>query len=203
MYAALLSRQSKPLMALVPPAALFFSTSHCEGTKPAVMTNESFTPLELTEKKQLTTTSNPTFLFRFRLSDEQPVQPVSSCLLVRAPVGDMKEDGSGRKDVMRPYTPVSDPDSKTLDLVVKVYPEGKIGNVLKSMNVGDVIDFKGPVRDDAGMPSSLPRVALLLTQPCRLAHSYIHKFVYLFVMFSFVRLSSTRARSPPRRAPSR
>ena len=146
MFAAL-ARRSRPFMAFLPPAAMFATTetspAHCDGSAP-LMTADGWSPLPLVEKKQLTSTANPTFLFRFRLSKDQPTQPVSSCLLVRAPVGAVGDDGKPTFE-LRPYTPVSDPASKTLDLVVKVYPGGKIGNALKSMNVGEVIEFKGPI----------------------------------------------------------
>jgi cytochrome-b5 reductase len=149
MFRAIASNRSvaKSFLGFVPPAAMFLSSepASMDGAKDApVMTADGWQPLELIEKKQLTQTANPTYLFRFQLSSAQPRQPVSSCLLVRAPVGDAKEDGT-RADVMRPYTPVSAPDSKTLDLVVKVYPEGKIGNALKALKVHDKIDFKGPI----------------------------------------------------------
>ena len=50
----------------------------------------------------------------------------------RAPIGSEKEDGSGKKFVIRPYTPCSLPDAKGhFDLVGKVYLEG-----LKSRHIG-------------------------------------------------------------------
>ena len=51
--------------------------------------------------------------------------PVASCLLVRAPIGSEKPDGS-RAFVLRPYTPISHPDERGhFDLAIKVYPGGK------------------------------------------------------------------------------
>ncbi len=51
--------------------------------------------------------------------------PVASCLLVRAPIGSEKPDGS-RAFVLRPYTPISHPDERGhFDLAIKVYPDGK------------------------------------------------------------------------------
>lgn len=51
--------------------------------------------------------------------------PVASCLLVRAPIGSEKPDGS-RAFVLRPYTPISHPDEKGhFELAIKVYPDGK------------------------------------------------------------------------------
>lgn len=51
--------------------------------------------------------------------------PVASCLLVRAPIGSEKPDGS-RAFVIRPYTPISHPDERGhFDLAIKVYKDGK------------------------------------------------------------------------------
>lgn len=58
---------------------------------------------------------------RFALPDKgQPVGlPVASCLLVRAPIGSEKPDGS-RAFVLRPYTPISHPDERGhFDLAIK------------------------------------------------------------------------------------
>ena len=51
---------------------------------------------------------------------------VASCLLTKAPIGSVKEDGS-RANVIRPYTPLSRPNVKGhLDLAVKTYEQGKM-----------------------------------------------------------------------------
>ena len=167
MLRALTTRSSTSLLALASPA-IYLSYSahnaadmHHAGGDTHVMTPDTWEPLTLVEKTQLTHTSNPTYRFRFQLAEAQPRQPVASCLLVRAAVGDLKDDGT-REYVMRPYTPVSSPDSKHLDLVVKVYPEGKIGNALRSLNVNDVIAFKGPiVKYDAATAASKSSVSMI------------------------------------------
>lgn len=61
----------------------------------------------------------------FHASLPQVGLPVASCLLVRAPIGSEKPDGS-RAFVLRPYTPISHPDEKGhFELAIKVYPDGK------------------------------------------------------------------------------
>ena len=45
--------------------------------------------------------------------------PVASCLVTRAPIGSVKEDGS-RAFVIRPYTPINAESKGTLDLAIKV-----------------------------------------------------------------------------------
>ncbi|KAK3029093.1 hypothetical protein RJ639_039237 [Escallonia herrerae] len=69
---------------------------------------------------------------------------VASCLITRAPLG---QDAEGKtKYVIRPYTPISDPDSKGyFDLLIKVYPEGKMSQHFASLKPGDVVEVKGPI----------------------------------------------------------
>ncbi|KAF6164581.1 hypothetical protein GIB67_025407 [Kingdonia uniflora] len=44
------------------------------------------------------------------------------------------------------YTPISDPDAKGyFDLLIKVYPEGKMSQHLSSLKPGDVVEVKGPI----------------------------------------------------------
>ena len=70
---------------------------------------------------------------------------VASCLVVKAAIGSEKADGT-RANVIRPYTPMSRPDAKGhLDLVVKVYPQGKMSKHIGSLRPGDTLDFKGPI----------------------------------------------------------
>ena len=52
------------------------------------------------------------------------------------------EDG---KDVYRPYTPVTDDDLPgAVEFVIKLYPSGKMSQVLSKMKVGDSMLMKGP-----------------------------------------------------------
>ncbi|GKF39039.1 NADH-cytochrome b5 reductase-like protein, partial [Tanacetum coccineum] len=61
-----------------------------------------------------------------------------------APLG---EDAEGKKKyVVRPYTPISDPDSKGyFDLMIKIYPEGKMSQHFDKLKPGDVVEVKGPI----------------------------------------------------------
>lgn len=126
--------------------AYFSNVSHMATTTTEDMNPDSWVPLTLTSKTEITHgVERPTYVFRFSLPPSQPSIPVSSCLLVRAPVGDVKSDGS-RAMVVRPYTPISHPESKQLDLAIKIYKDGKIGQYLaRDMEVGDVLEFKGPI----------------------------------------------------------
>lgn len=96
--------------------------------------------------KQRTQLTHNTALYRFALDNPSQVVglPVASCLLTRAPLG-TKDDGSP-SFAIRPYTPVSPPDARGyFDLIVKVYPDGKMTQHLHRLQVGDSLDVKGPI----------------------------------------------------------
>ncbi|XP_042415864.1 NADH-cytochrome b5 reductase-like protein isoform X2 [Zingiber officinale] len=84
-------------------------------------------------------------LFRFSFDPTAKLGlDVASCILTRAPIGE--ESDGRRKYVIRPYTPISDPDSRGyFDLLIKVYPEGKMSQHFASLKPGDIIEVKGPI----------------------------------------------------------
>ncbi|XWS17163.1 hypothetical protein CRYUN_Cryun33cG0044700 [Craigia yunnanensis] len=89
--------------------------------------------------------SHNTHLFRFSFDPTAKLGlDVASCILTRAPLG---QDAEGKtKYVIRPYTPISDPDAKGyFDLLIKVYPEGKMSQHFSSLKPGDVVEVKGPI----------------------------------------------------------
>ncbi|XP_022864232.1 NADH-cytochrome b5 reductase-like protein [Olea europaea var. sylvestris] len=48
--------------------------------------------------------------------------------------------------VLFSYTPISDPDAKGyFDLLIKVYPEGKMSQHFASLKPGDFVEVKGPI----------------------------------------------------------
>lgn len=56
----------------------------------------------------------------------------------------LARDAEG-KDVYRPYTPVSSDDTLgRVEFVIKVYPQGKMSQVVGGMRVGDTMMMKGP-----------------------------------------------------------
>ncbi|KAH8948376.1 hypothetical protein BDL97_11G091300 [Sphagnum fallax] len=86
-----------------------------------------------------------TKLFRFSFDPEKNLGlNVASCLLAMADIG-TKEDGSPKK-VIRPYTPISPPDSKGyFDLMIKVYPQGLMSQHIAHLKPGDTLAVKGPI----------------------------------------------------------
>nr|GMC68645.1 NADH-cytochrome B5 reductase-like protein [Ipomoea batatas] len=90
--------------------------------------------------------SHNTHLFRFSFDPSAKLGlDIASCIITRAPIG--QQDAEGKpKFVIRPYTPISDPDAKGhFDLLIKVYPEGKMSQHFASLKPGDKVEVKGLV----------------------------------------------------------
>jgi len=76
--------------------------------------------------------------------------------VVKAPIG---ENG---KDVVRPYTPVSDPsDRGFLDLVIKSYPQGVMSQHIANLQPGQTLDFKGPFPKIDYKPNLKKRIGMI------------------------------------------
>lgn len=109
---------------------------------------EEWRPFKLVHKEPLTHTENPVWLFRFGLEDPNATigLHVASCLLTRAPA--TKADGTSTWAI-RPYTPITSVNQKGyFELAIKVYKVpsvGKVSNYIYNLNVGDSMDFKGPL----------------------------------------------------------
>ncbi|KAK9101951.1 hypothetical protein Sjap_019205 [Stephania japonica] len=100
-------------------------------------------------------------LFRFTFDPSAKLGlDIASCLLTRAPMG---EDAEGKKKyVIRPYTPISDPDAKGyFDLLIKVYPEGKMSPYLSSLKPGDVVEVKGPIEKLRYTPNMKKHIGMI------------------------------------------
>ncbi|KAF1985654.1 NADH-cytochrome b5 reductase [Aulographum hederae CBS 113979] len=66
------------------------------------------------------------------------------------------------KPVLRPYTPISDEDQRGfLELLVKVYPGGPMSEHLHTMQVGQRLDFKGPLPKYPWTPNKHKHIALI------------------------------------------
>ncbi|KAK9236021.1 hypothetical protein V1525DRAFT_427422 [Lipomyces kononenkoae] len=97
-----------------------------------------FVDLTLTN---VTKVSHDSSIFRFAFpgADDDSGLITASAILI-------KYAGANGKNIIRPYTPISDPRTKGyLDLLVKVYPEGKASKHIHSLKPGDKLAFKGPI----------------------------------------------------------
>ncbi|KAK7330135.1 hypothetical protein VNO77_24321 [Canavalia gladiata] len=105
--------------------------------------------------------SHNTQLFRFSFDPTKKLGlDIASCILTRAPLG---QDAEGKpKFVIRPYTPISDPESKGyFDLLIKVYPEGKMSQHFASLKPGDVVEVKGPIEKLRYTPNMKKHIGMI------------------------------------------
>ncbi|CDU25307.1 related to MCR1-cytochrome-b5 reductase [Sporisorium scitamineum] len=81
----------------------------------------------------------------FELPDgKKPGMSVASAVVVKAVDGGLKDDAG--KDVIRPYTPITSPETAGhMDFLVKKYPNGKMTTYMHSMKPGDKLAIKGPI----------------------------------------------------------
>eukprot|EP00271_Cylindrocystis_brebissonii_P016899 TRINITY_DN4186_c0_g1_i1.p1 TRINITY_DN4186_c0_g1~~TRINITY_DN4186_c0_g1_i1.p1 ORF type:complete len:368 (-),score=57.03 TRINITY_DN4186_c0_g1_i1:361-1464(-) len=105
---------------------------------PSALDPNEFRKFKLQEAIKVSHNSS---IYRFSIDPEATVGlHVASCLVTRAPIGD---DGAM---VIRPYTPISYPDAKGhFDLLIKVYPDGKMSSHFAGLKPGDVVEMKGPI----------------------------------------------------------
>ncbi|KAG5354607.1 NADH-cytochrome b5 reductase 2 [Yarrowia sp. B02] len=65
-------------------------------------------------------------------------------------------------NVVRPYTPVSDPDAQgEFELVVKAYPDGKMSKHIHELKQGDTLSFKGPIIKYQWQPNLHKEITLI------------------------------------------
>uniref|UniRef100_A0A7C9CH21 NADH-cytochrome b5 reductase n=1 Tax=Opuntia streptacantha TaxID=393608 RepID=A0A7C9CH21_OPUST len=102
-----------------------------------------------------------TKLFRFTFDPDAKLGLyVASCILTRAPIG--QEDEGKTKYVIRPYTPISDPDAKGyFDLMIKIYPEGKMSQHFAKLKPGDVVEVKGPIEKLRYTPNMKKHIGMI------------------------------------------
>lgn len=105
--------------------------------------------------------SHNTHLFRFSFDPTVKLGlDVASCIITRAP---LSQDVEGKtKYVIRPYTPISDPEAKGFfDLLIKVYPEGKMSQHFASLKPGDVLEVKGPIEKLRYTPNMKKHIGMI------------------------------------------
>lgn len=114
-----------------PPPSARPSTTYPEGTLVA-LDPAADVALTLVKKESI---SENTRKFTFALPSPEHV--------LGLPVGQHVEVKFG--DTARPYTPVTgDATRGTVDLVVKVYPDGNVSGKLDAVEVGEAVTFSGP-----------------------------------------------------------
>lgn len=81
-----------------------------EKTVPQGLNPAGWEELTVIKKEKV---NHDTIFVRLGFKDSSAVSGLTtaSCLLLKAPIGSTKEDGT-KKDVIRPYTPTSDPETR-------------------------------------------------------------------------------------------
>lgn len=119
--------------------------------------------------------SHDTKRFTFKLPTDDSL---SGLTLASALLTKFHNDETG-KNVIRPYTPVSDLDTKgTIEFVIKHYPNGPMTNHIFSLKPTDTLSFKGPIPKWQWSPNSFERITLIgagsgITPLFQLAHHIV------------------------------
>ncbi|CAO1944650.1 unnamed protein product [Urochloa humidicola] len=98
---------------------------------------ENFKKFKLVEKKQI---SHNVAKFKFTLPTPTSVLglPIGQHISCRG------QDATG-EEVIKPYTPTTlDSDLGYFELVIKMYPQGRMSHHFREMKVGDYLSVKGP-----------------------------------------------------------
>ncbi|KAK9473469.1 uncharacterized protein V1510DRAFT_414124 [Dipodascopsis tothii] len=138
------SIQKRPSLVLASSVAIAGTALYYYSTMSSVQAAEpvlkgEFVDLTLKEKFDL---SENTKLLRFSFADPEAV----SGLINASAVVIKYKDATSGKNVIRPYTPISDVNTKGhLDLLVKAYPGGKASVHVTSLQPGETLAFKGPI----------------------------------------------------------
>lgn len=106
---------------------------------------QEFKPATLASKTHIT---HNTVLLRFDLPDPglRLGLPTGQHITFKASDVSAAADGSSPSpDIFRPYTPTSDDDLRgAVEFVIKLYPQGKMSQVVAAMEVGEEMLMKGP-----------------------------------------------------------
>ncbi|KAK9951522.1 hypothetical protein M0R45_006960 [Rubus argutus] len=132
-------------------AAFLFSSKKAKGC----LDPQNFKDFKLVKRTQL---SHNVAKFKFEL-------PTSSSIL-GLPIGQhiscRGKDSQG-EEIIKPYTPTTlDCDVGYFELVIKMYPQGRMSHHFREMRVGDHLAVKGPKGRFQYEPGQLERLGCLL-----------------------------------------
>eukprot|EP00250_Pteridium_aquilinum_P033121 c5219_g1_i1 orf=440-1468(-) len=138
--------------------ALDEAHSEAKRSETAVLKPNEWISFKLEETIKVSPNTN---IYRFTFSnDEKLGLEVASCLVTRAQIGN-KADGKPNY-VIRPYTPISPPDSQGyMDLMVKIYPQGKMSQHIGSLKPGDTLEMKGPIPKISYKPNMKKNIGMI------------------------------------------
>ncbi|KAG0730298.1 NADH-cytochrome b5 reductase-like [Chionoecetes opilio] len=99
--------------------------------------------------------NSSTFLYSFKIADNQTLGiQVGQHIIV-------KQEKNGRV-YTRQYTPVTDVDKQgVFEVLIKIYPNGKVTQIIKEWKMGDLIPWRGPFGDFLYATNTYKRVLML------------------------------------------
>lgn len=124
-------------LTLIPLIVLIYSKYAKPSYAPTALEPSTYKKFKLIEKTQV---NHNVTIFRFAL--DHPNQRLG------LPVGQhmfLRYYDSAGKPISRAYTPISSDDELGyFDLLIKLYPDGKMSQYLSKRQVGDYVDVRGP-----------------------------------------------------------
>uniref|UniRef100_A0A0D9WHY7 NADH-cytochrome b5 reductase n=1 Tax=Leersia perrieri TaxID=77586 RepID=A0A0D9WHY7_9ORYZ len=126
------------VVALAAGAAFLFLRISSSSKKPkGCLDPENFKEFKLVEKRQI---SHNVVKFRFVL----PTLTSALGLPIGQHISCRGQDAAG-EEVIKPYTPTTlDSDLGRFELVIKMYPQGRMSHHFREMKVGDYLSVRGP-----------------------------------------------------------
>lgn len=122
-------------------------------SKVEVIFKARFTEFQLNAKKQI---SDDTFLFTFLIENEGSLNlEVGQHIVLQQ----TKDNGF---PITRQYTPVSELDKRgKFEILIKLYEKGKMSQLIRKWEVGDMIPWRGPFGVFKYRPNKFKRIVLL------------------------------------------
>lgn len=127
----------------------FYSKQTTSPSTVVALNSKTFTDLKLESIKKVSPNAS---IFRFSLPSGNHVSGLNVASFVLVKNG----------DVIRPYTPISEPTTRGyLDLLVKKYEGGPMSTHIHSLNSGDSLSFKGPIKKIDYVPNKWEKVGMI------------------------------------------
>lgn len=147
-----------PVAAGVTAAAgvAYYSTTQVQAeSKKALTDPNAWTEFKLAKVDEVSHNTKH-FVFELPQKDQVLGLETAGCILTKF----TREDNG--KNVIRPYTPVSDPDQQgVFELVIKVYDKGLMSKHIHSLKPGNTLAVKGPITKYKWEPNMHREIALL------------------------------------------
>jgi cytochrome-b5 reductase len=128
-------------------------TVNVEKSPMGAMSPQVYKEFQLMSIKQVTVDS---FLYSFKLPDNEilGMGPGQHCIMRLT-----NEDGMS---VTRQYTPINPLDqTKHFDVIIKLYEDGQMSKLIKNLQVGSDVQWKGPFGDFVYQPNQFDELVML------------------------------------------